>query len=426
MQIRGDDYANAITGLAGAKDKSSYGYVLERPKLQTETLSVLYEQDAMSARIVDRLVDDATREGFTLTGTDEAFDFASVQSELEDLDALNGIADAWRWSRLYGGAILIMVVNDGQTMDMPLNLDTATKLSSLQVVEAPFVNPSGFNPGLGARAFRRPSHYDITVPFGSNAIRKVHRSRTIRFDGMRVAPTRMIQNNGWGPSILERVYTEISQLGEVMGYARSIMHDISIQVYKLEGLREALCGSAQDQQDIKGVMEALRMSVDNLHVLALDKNDEYSEVNRNVSGLDLLLNQFIDGLTRATDYPRPVLLGETPSGLNASGDSTMRSYFDWVASQQGLKLTPVLTELLNVLFAVRKNNNEDVPEEFTIDFNPLWQPTATEKADTTLKNSQSDQIYMLNGVTSADEVRARLISEGVLSPLESPDRAGET
>jgi len=50
----------------------------------------------------------------------------------------------------------------------------------------------------------------------------------------------MIQKNGWGPSVLDRAYTEISQLGEVMGYCRAIMHDISIQVYKLENLREPL------------------------------------------------------------------------------------------------------------------------------------------------------------------------------------------
>jgi phage-related protein (TIGR01555 family) len=421
--LKADAFANALTGLATAKDKSNFGLFLERPKLDVETLNGLYEQDAIAARVVDRLVDDATREGFTLSGEDEAFDFASVQSELEDLDAVNAVADAWRWSRLYGGALLVMVVNDGKRMDQPLNLNAATKLSSLQVVESPFVTPSGFNPGMGARAFRRPEFYDITVPFGSdrNTGRQIHRSRVIRFDGVRVAPTRMIENNGWGPSILDRVHTEISQLGEVMGYCRAVMHDISIQVYKLEGLREQLCGSAQSQEEMRAVMETIRMSVDNLHVLALDTADDFLEVNRNVSGLEAMVEKFIDALVRATNMPRTVLLGEQPSGLNASGDSEIRTWLDFVASQQKLTLTPVLTRLLEVVFAVRSNRGEQVPEQFTVEYSPLWQPTQVEAADTALKMAQTHSVYILNGVASPDEVRAALISSGDLVPLDSPD-----
>ena len=420
---KADSFANALTGLATAKDKSSFGLFLRRAELDTETLNDLYEQDAMAARVVDRLVDDGTREGFTIKGEDKAFDFASVQSELEDLEALPAIADAWRWSRLYGGALLVMVVNDGRKMDQPLNLNAATKLASLQVVESPFVKPADFNPGLGSRAFRRPELYDLTVNIGSkkNNERKIHRSRVIRFDGVRVAPARMIENDGWGPSVLSRVFDEISSLGEVMGYCRAIMHDISIQVYKLQGLRERLCGGAESVAEMRAVMETIRYGVDNLHVLALDTEDDFMEVNRNVSGLEMIVNKFIDAVVRATPYPRTVILGESPSGLNASGDVEIRSYFDYVASQQRLTLTPALTRLLEVDFAIRSNRGERVPEEFTIDYNPLWQPTQQERADTYLKMSQGDQTYMLNSVMSPDEVRARLIASGELVPLDAPD-----
>jgi phage-related protein (TIGR01555 family) len=423
--LKSDSYANALTGLASSVDKSSYSFFGARASLQPETLADLYEQDAIAARIVDRLVDDGTREGFFLTGEDEAFDFSSLESEMEDLDAVNAIGDAWRWSRLYGGALLIMVVNDGLRMDQPLNLNRATKLASLQVVESQYVVPAGWNPGLGARAFRRPEYYSITVPFGSaEKVRKVHRSRVVRFDGVRVAPNRMIEKNGWGPSVLDRVYTEISQLGEVMGYARSIMHDMSLQVYKLDGLREQLCGSAQTQQEMRQVMETIRMSVDNLHCLALDTSDDYMEVSRNVGGLRELIEKFIDGLVRATDMPRTVLLGESPSGLNASGDSEIRSWFDFVASQQRSVLTPALNRLLEVIFAIRSNRGEEVPDEWSIEFRPLWQPTAQERAETILKTAQSAQILIANDITSPDEVRAQMISMGWITPLEAPDDVG--
>lgn len=420
-KFNADNYANALTGLGTEKDKSSFGRFVIRRQLGTEVINDLYEQDAIAARVVDRLVDDGTREGFTIAGEDEAFDFASVKSQLEDLDALNAVADAWRWSRLYGGALLVMNVNDGQTFDKPLDLSKATRLSSLQVIESPFVSPTGFNPGMGARAFRRPKWYDITLPFGSGTnVRQIHRSRVIRFDGVRVAPTRMIQNNGWGPSVLDRVHTELSQLGEVMGYCRNVMHDISIQVYKLEGFRDMLCGTAKDQTEIRGVLQTIKTSIDLLHVLALDTKDDFVTVDRSVTGLEALVDKFVDGLVRATNMPRTVLLGETPSGLNASGDSEIRSWFDFVSSQQNLTLTPVITRLLEVIFAIRENKGQDVPSQFTVEYGPLWQPTQQEKADTFLKTAQGDQIYMEFDVQSSDEVRARLISNGELTPLESP------
>lgn len=414
-----DDYGNALTGLSTSKDKSFFSIWTEAPKLSDELVSSVYEQDAIAARIVDRLVDDATREGFTIKGEDESFDFASIQSELEDLDAINAVADAWRWARLYGGALLVPVVNDGGKMDKPLNLDTARKLSSLQVLESPYVTPSAFNPGMGARAFRRPDFYDVTLPFSANKDRRIHRSRTIRFDGVRVAPTRMIQNSGWGPSILQRVWREVDQLGSVMAYARSIMHDLSVQTLKIDGFREKLAGSAQDKAEVRQMLESIRMAIDNLHVLALDSLDDYVEVSRTVGGLEALLEKFVDALVRATDMPRTILLGEQPSGLNANGDSEIRSWFDFVASQQRLILTPVITRVLEIIFATRRNRGEAVPEEWTVEFSPLWQPTQMERAETSLKSAQANSLYFTMGVKSSDEIRAELISSGELSPLES-------
>lgn len=426
VQFRSDAFANIITGLATPQDKSFGGFHYRRADLGTQQLNSIYEQDAVAARIIDRVVDDSIREGFRVEGPEASvFDFGSINSEIEDLDALNAVADGWRWSRLYGGALLILVVNDGLPMDQPLNLEAATRISSIQVVEAPYVAPASFNPGLGARAFRNPEWYEITVPFGSSKVRKVHRSRTIRIDGMKVSPTRIISKNGWGPSVLDRVYTEISQLGEVMGYCRSIMHDISIQVFKLANFRDMLCGSEQDQQDVRKILEVLRFSIDNLHCTALDSEDEYYEVSRNVSGLNELADKFVDALVRATNMPRTILLGEQPGGINANADAEIRAWFDHVAASQKQVLAPILSRLLEVILAVRTNRGEEVPEEWVITFPPLWQPTADERSQTYLRQAQADQIYYMNGLMSATEIRGRLLSEGLIESVdEIPEDAG--
>jgi phage-related protein (TIGR01555 family) len=421
-----DSYSNLVTQMGTSRDKSSYSRFLPNPDIPAAELDAMYEQDAMSARIVDRLPDDATREEVFLTGTDERVDFASVQSQLEDLDAVGRLSEAWKWARLYGGALVLMVVNDGKTMDMPLDLADATKLASLQVLEKPFLTPDGFNAGMGARAFRNPEHYTMLVPFGSSKVRKIHRTRVIRFDGVQVPNTRLVQRGGWGPSVLDRVHVELTQLGDVMGYSRHIMHNISLMVFKLEGFRAMLCGGPQQKAQAAEIIESLVTNADTLHATGLDTSDELVEVSRSVSGVTDLMDQFIAALVRASGMPRVVLLGEQPGGQNASADSEIRTWFDFVASQQRLVLTPALNRLLTVIFRIRGNDGEVVPDEWTVNYSPLWQPTELEKADTLLKRSQAASLLLDQGVLQVEQVEADLVSAGLITETEAPADDGET
>ncbi|GAF68135.1 unnamed protein product, partial [marine sediment metagenome] len=108
IMARPDDYANAVTGLGGPPDKGQATFFQRRPRLSPEELYHWYEQDALASRLIDRLPDDATREGFKLTGEDETFNWNALMSDLEDMDALNAVADAWRWARLQGGALIVL------------------------------------------------------------------------------------------------------------------------------------------------------------------------------------------------------------------------------------------------------------------------------------------------------------------------------
>jgi len=405
MVPRRDDFINAVSGLGGSYDKSNYTIFAKRRYLEYDELSNLYEQDAIAARVVDRLVDDGTREGFTLEGPDQDFDFDKAASDLEDIQAMQSLGDAWRWSRLYGGALAVMIVADGRRLDEPMDIDQARRLLSIQVIESPYTIPRNPNPGLGARGFRNPERYDLNINIGKKDSRSVHRSRVIRFDGVRVPPSRLYERNGWGPSVLDRVQRELYQLGEVMGYSRNIVHNMSVMAYKIEGLREQLCGGEQSQQQVRQVFETLQWAIDNLHALVLDQKDDYGEVSRSVQGLQAMIDQFVAAIVRATDMPRTVLLGEQPGGLNANADSEIRAWFDYVHSQQRFTLTPALNRLLDVYFATQRNNGEPAPTEWSIKYNPLWQMDEQQQAQTRLTNAQARLADIQSAVISADEAR---------------------
>jgi len=415
-----DGYANALTGLAGSADKSTYGRFDRRMRLGEAELSAIYEQDAIAARIVDRLVDDATRGSWTLRGESAPFDFSPTRSTLESLDMMGSIASAWRWARLYGGALLLVEVDDSLPVDEPLDLSSASQIVGFQVIESPFLSVDVYDPKKGLRGIVSPEHYLVSSPIQGASL-KIHRSRVIRFDGVRVSPARMLANGGWGPSVIDRVYSELSALGEVLGYCRAVLHDISIQVYKITGLREQICSSPAGEAEIRKMLETIRMSTDTLHALAIDSEDEFLEISRTVAGLDTLVEKFVDAVVRASPQPRTIILGEAPSGMNASGDSELRSWFDLVAAEQKLVLTPAITRILGIELELQRQRGIPAPAEFSIDYRVLWQPTERERTEALLRVAQADQIYLLNGVIAPDEIRARLISEGVLVGLDAPD-----
>lgn len=417
---RSDAYANLITRLGTSSDKSRGSVLYQDKGLGSTEVEIMYEQDALAARIVDRIVDDGIRAGFDIKSEDEAVDVKSIKSEVEDLEVLNECGDGWRWSRLYGGALVFFNVNDGRKMDQPLDLKNASKLISLQVLESPHVTPSLYNPGLGARAFRNPEFYDISVPIGRDNVRRIHRSRVRRIDGVRVPPNRLITRGGWGPSVLERVVRELTQLGEVMGYSRNIMHELSVMILRINGFRDQVCGTPEQKKEIETVIESIRWALDNLHTIAIDKSDEYVESKRTVSGLAELVKMFVEALERATDYPAMVLMNSRAegSGLANSAGTELANYYDHVDASRKKVLIPLINRALEIIFAVRGRTGEKVPTEWTIEFPSLYQPSEKERSETELRDAQRDQILMTYGVKSADEVREELIRAGKLIPID--------
>jgi phage-related protein (TIGR01555 family) len=421
---KADGYANLVTGVATAWDKSGHSMFAAERLLSVGELGLQYELDALAARCVDRVVDDATRCTWRIRSTDNGdFDWSSVQSELEDLQAMRVLGDAWRWSRLYGGALTIAAVDDGQNYDQPLNLKTARALRGLSVIDSTCVIPDGFNPGLGSNAFSLPYAYSITVPNGGFA--KVHPSRVIRFDGIRVPASRMIMNGGWGPSVLQRINKDLRRLGTAMGYAEALMQEVSVMVLKIPGLREMLC-SAGGESDVKQMLTNLRWSIDNLHILAIEGGppgvaDDFHEVQRTVAGVATLIDRFVDALVRATGMPRVILLGEQPGGLNSDSKGEVRAWYDYVESQQKQVLAVGLNRLIQISLAIRANQGDAVPSEWTIEFESLVSESRETSAATLKTWADAHAVLITNGIETAAEARESGRAAGILDVQSLPE-----
>jgi len=411
--------ANGLTGLSGPPDKSSYSFFQRNPRLSWEELDAMYIDDPMAARIVNRIVEDALRTSWKLVGTDIPIDMAKLKSDLADRQIDETLGKIWTQGRKYGGCLGVLSAQDGGKMNTPLDLSKVMGLNRIQVVSSPWVQPDTWDGGLGSFGFATPTYYNFLLPSSENGrITQIHRSRVIRIDAIELDGWSMMRYGGWAPSALQSVQTSLRQLGEVLGYCRAIMHDASIEVYKLTNYRNQACGSPGEKDNLREYFEQIRLMKDVLHMLVIDGADSLESHERNLSGLDSMIDRFVDALVRSTPEPRSVLLGETPGGLNANADSEIRSWYDYVDSQRKKILNPALDRILQIHFAIRWNRTgEAVPTRWTIEWDPLWQPTAAEAAETDLKVAQTAQIYLASGVMKSEEIRNKLVSQGYITPV---------
>jgi phage-related protein (TIGR01555 family) len=106
-----------------------------------------------------------------------------------------------------------------------------------------------------------------------------------------------------------------------------------------------------------------------------------------------------------TGYPITRLFGVSPGGMNATGESDMRNYYDAVRSEQAAVLQPVLLRLARIISLWLGI------EEPYIEFVPLQTMNEKERADLDRQKADTER-------TEADTYKA-YIDMGALEPYEA-------
>jgi len=397
-------WQNPRSGLGGHQDKAIGATFLPSVALDRVTLDALYEFDAMTGRIVDREPDDAIRKGIELEGF-EGLDKGAVERELSRLNVLEEIANARRWSRLYGGGALVLGLDDGQAFADPVNLPSLRKLRGVYAADRFDVTPAAFGTDPTLPSFGRPTAYFVGDSTGGHAPTVVHASRVIRFYGVELPPRLAMQREGWGASVIDRVWTALRNWNVSHEYTANIIGEFTQGVYKLKGLAEVM--DSEDADLIIARLEVVRMAQSIIGHIALDADQEgFEKLATNVTGLKDLLAAFVDALVAVTEMPRTILLGEQPAGLGASADSEIRVWYDHVGAAQERIYSPPLRKVLELMLAgVNGPTGGEVPAGDLFSWVPLWAPTEAEAADTRLKHAQARQADLAAQVVSPDEAR---------------------
>jgi hypothetical protein len=415
-EMKTDGWNNLFTKLGfSSRDKLTGGYV-ESPGLTWKSRQLLYRYDDMAARGVDLLPFEAMREGYEIRVTDNEKLSEDLEKEHERLYVAEKIKQALTWERLYGGAVILLGVNDGQK-DLSKPLDTArvVSLDYLTVFTPPEVQVVDWNRNPVAADYGTPMYYHImprSMGFSVGpSLNRVHASRVVHLGGIQTDREQMLEMTGFGDSVLDRPYNIIRNYGLSWGSVAHLLQDFAQAIFKVSGLADAM---ASDKEGlIAARMSAIDMSRSSMRAVLLDAGteggvgaEEFERKTTPVSGLPELLQQLSIRLAAAFNMPVTLLMGQSPAGLNATGAADVAFWYNSVKAYQNSTVKCALDKITDLIMLTKKGPTRGKEVEYSIQFRPLFQPTELEQADTRLKMSQVDSAYIDMGVATPDEIRA--------------------
>jgi phage-related protein (TIGR01555 family) len=409
---RSDGWSNALTGVGTVMyDKRLASKFIAR-WLSDASVEELYAGNDMAARLVEELPKAACKHGFRLNIADDQDRSTAdaCENRADEMNALKLMRKSMFGQRAYGGAALLMGADDGQRADRELDLKRVktfnwlTPLSKRQLKVATLYDDAN-NPKFG-----QPETYAVLpttlskrggLDFSKLPI--IHESRLIVFQGVEISAARTTENGGWGDSIFTRIEDVLRDFQAAFDGAAILMSNAGQRSFKMKGLAAAM-GSNNDSMVTKRA-KMIELSRSICRAVLMDVDEEMIVEQFQGNGMDVLLDKFMLRLSAAGRTPVTILMGQAPAGLNATGDSDMRWWYDTVVSEQDDSLKPALDRYFKVLFSTKNGPTKGVePPKWKVTFPAPYQLTDQEKAELRNKQAMTDDLYIANQVLTPEEV----------------------
>lgn len=357
---------------------SSYGFnPISRNRLLLEWI---HRGSWLGGLAVDIVASDMTRRGVEFKTEIDPQDGDQIEKATTAYNVWGSISEVIQWGRLYGGAIAVALL-DGQDPRTPLRLDTVGlgQYKGMLVLDRWMVEPSledlvtDLGPHLGL-----PRYYRVTQSAPALRGAVIHYSRVmVRHVGIKVPYQQALQEQLWGISVLERLYDRMVAFDSATTGAAQLVYKSFLRTLSVEGLRDIVAAGGKPQAGLNGYVDMMRRFQGIEGITLIDSKDKYEQQSHSsFSGLSDVLVQFGQQLSGGLQIPLVRLFGQSPTGLNSSGESDLRTYYDGIRQKQqtdiqhGVSLTYML---------VSRSKGIVLPDNFAVDFRSLRELDDNEK-----------------------------------------------
>jgi phage-related protein (TIGR01555 family) len=397
IKIAMDGWSNVVTGLGSIADKHKHTHAAPSLLLTDEALEDIYIGDGLGTNIINGIPEDMFREGYTFDFPDEdpikAKEYTDGYKEiLENIGTVSKVKEGFNWARLYGGAVILIGALDGQKLDAPLKVNRIRAFEYLRVIDRSDIefNNIKFQDDPEKTRYGLPEFYPVrfTATQGTTQLQNVHYSRIIEIHGSAIPQGATRYNREqryWGVSVLQNVEDKLSGVGSSIQSVEHLLEEFSVGKYKLSNLAEIL--SQPDGAELmKKRVEVMDLMRSVFHSMYFDKDDDFYRENVSFAGVPEVLHILFMLVSGATGYPITRLFGVSPAGMNATGESDMRNYYDKVRSKQTSDAEPILLRLIRII-----SEWKGYPEPY-INWNPLQQLSPKEQAEVDKLIADKDQV----------------------------------
>lgn len=433
IENRADSWANVLTGIGTKRDKIRSAQFEADGAVSDTTADALYHEDDVATRICEIMPEYAMRkkpiikikpdeEKTTAKSKTELHkETQKTQAEVNDkfkaIKASKTLVDGAVWANVYGGAVLILGVDDGVSVENrnePLNEDNIKSFTHINVVDRRYVLPYTWYTDSDKPKFNTPEIYAIT-PFVidpasfatdvlKHGVKYIHETRLVVMNGERTSITRKALNGGWSDSLLTRINKVLNQFGQSWDILPHLISDGNQAVFKMKGLIAAI---AEDEEDaVQKRLELLDMNRSAARAVALDAEDEeYTRTPISWGGIKEPFELLQARLSAAARTPITKLFGRSPAGENATGESDTTNFQDEVEAFQESRLEDPVNRIVYLGLKTKDwPTAGKVPENWEVEFPALRTPTPKERVEIMSLMADADAKNILSNVLDPDEV----------------------
>lgn len=383
-----DGFSNLASrvGLKTNNQHSASGYDYSYITRDRAALEAAYTNSWVVGRGVDVYAEDMTRAGIDLRVNLPPDKVDALHKGLRDVDFWGAAREAITWARLYGGALMVALI-DGQNVSTPLDTRRVRigQFRGFAVLDRWQVSTFGetliqqLGPDLG-----KPEFYRVAAGCEVFPGQRIHHSRVIRIEGIRLPARRRMAEQGWGMSIVERLYERALALDSATMGMGQLVYKSHLRTMKIKGYKTAVAIGGDALNGILKSIDMIRLMQSNEGLTVIDDADSLETQTYTFGGLPDVIDKLLEQVCGALQIPAVRLIGQSPKGFS-TGETDLQNHDDGIHMEQESKLRR------GVMFALelvsQSGLGRPLPEGADFGFTPLRQMTLGDKVDVAAKGA---------------------------------------
>lgn len=367
-------------------------------------------QNALIRSCVSTVANDMTRKWVTIQRNGSADEteqdtVADLTTAMEDMRVQDTFAEAVELAGYEGGAF-VFIDTGQQDLTIPLTVSAmSAELQQGRTLRFTVIDPVNCTPGAyNAYDPLQPNYFKPSRWWVLG--REVDASRLLRFSWNEVPVLLKPSYNFFGVPQAQLLWDYVMHFQECRASVNRLLSKFSMTVVKT-ALFDSLGQLGPEQANTLDTrIKYMLQHMSNDGAIVVDKESEdIVKLDSALSGVTDITRQALEFLAAVNRTPAVKLLGISPSGFNATGDSDIRNYYDHIATMQQKVLAAPLRTVLDCL---QLHTFGRIDKQLTFQFAQLSEDDKRAQAEIRKMAADTSAVYLDRGILSQEEARQAL------------------